>query len=133
MAPDQRTFVRAALKQLGLTPTQLGNRLGKDNGYSAVNSWTTEQPKNYRRLSFDDAMRIAEFCGWLNMRADAVAEAHDPAPLPSDPQAAMLVLLGAILHNQAEALPLLGVPEARIEQPQLVEEQRSRTARRRRP
>lgn len=99
MAPDQRTFVRAALDQLHLTPTELGTKLGKDNAYSAVNSWTTANPKNYRRLSFDDAMRIAEMCGWLTLAAPTV----DPeATLPEAHEAGVDLILEGQLKMSEE-------------------------------
>lgn len=79
--PDQRAFVKAARAKLGLTPTELGDRLGKKNAYSAVNSWETTTAKNYRGLSFEDTVKILQLCDWLDMDEDA----RDAAGIPPDP------------------------------------------------
>lgn len=70
VTPNQKEFVIRALKELGLTPTELGNKLGKKNGYNAVNAWTTDRPSNFRRISYEDTMTILEMCDWLKMGSE---------------------------------------------------------------
>lgn len=81
MAPDQRAFVRAVRAHLGLSPTELGERLGKRNAYASVNAWETTNAKNYRRLSYTDTMALLELAGWLNMLEDAPDLTAAPDPL----------------------------------------------------
>lgn len=102
------------MKERGLTPTALGNKLGKPNAYNAVNSWTTTNAKNSRGLGYEDTIAMLELCGWLNMTGDVTANDSTPA----DPLAALATAVAAVERGQAEILRLLRAEkEARTSRP----------------
>lgn len=113
MVPNQRDFVKAVRKELGLTPTQLGNKLGKPNGYSSANSWETTNAKNFRGLSYEDTMTMLELCGWLNMSEDASENAESPV----DPLARIAVGVAALEKGQAEIVRLLREEQEALQSP----------------
>lgn len=64
-SPNQREFIRAVRAFLNVTPTELGDLLGKRNAYNAVNAWETDNRSNFRKLSYQDTIAMLELCGWL--------------------------------------------------------------------
>lgn len=121
MAPTQREFVRLVREHLGLSPTELGEKLGKRNAYGSANSWETENPKNYRKLSYTDTMRMLELCGWLNMAGEAPSTV-EPANQVDEIRVAVLTALVQIAHRLEAVLDALGVPEAARGPTQVVRE-----------
>lgn len=82
---------------------------------STFNRWKKKDTRSYT-----DLMSMLATAGWLNLNGEG---ASGPVAKP-DPQAALLVGVAAVLQNQAEALRVLGVPEAQISRPEILREPR---------
>lgn len=111
--PTSRQLVKRAIQEVGDgTPTGLANvlRLGA-NGYQKVYRW-----ERGAKLPYDEAMKILDKLGWLNM--DGAAAAVQDQVAPDDPLGRLAATGAALLRGQEAILDALGVDRAAVEPPE---------------
>lgn len=124
--PSAKDVLDATHLKDGDIARKLAVDYGINTGQPLINRWRNGREPN----AFSVTVAILDLAGMLKT---ANGETHPIEALPSDPLAAVVVGMAALLQNQALALRVLGVPETEIVLPEIPPmPQPARQARRRR-